>query len=513
MDFSLQDLVHILTFFIATFFVIFVNKLIFVVFPVKTDRRKLLNALTMLLFFVGIYYLGALNLFPWVEGDESQKAMMLLIVYFSTMVFVTSLDYFIWNGICVRGHRTGVPKILTNSLKVIIYFIVLVACGNVIYGLELSALLAAAGLFTFLLGMAAQPTVANLFAGLAIQFGGKLKKGAYIEASGKEGVISAFTWRSTTVTGAQRFVIPNSSVANQTITIFNDHEQPFNGIYKFRIPILENVYEALEVAKRVIYEVSTRGNCMAKIIDIDGNCVLMAVGSTVTSRAELYALRGRFISAFINRCRKKGVALIAPDILMSEESGVTKHFESPSADAAITTSPVPPTQEEIIATIRKNEIFSHLDEAALEGVSKVATVEHFANGEVLCVQNEPGSSFFGIIRGTACTSELHEKVRVKMRDLVESDVVGLKAFLLAEPRRITVEATSSSLWVVSIDRADFQPILDSHPEVLEGLSNLLIKRETENMKKHGELDKDAEADQDIGALLLSKIGNLFKRKK
>ena len=480
MDFSLQDLVHILTFFIATFFVIFVNKLIFVVFPVKTDRRKLLNALTMLLFFVGIYYLGALNLFPWVEGDESQKAMMLLIVYFSTMVFVTSLDYFIWNGICVRGHRTGVPKILTNSLKVIIYFIVLVACGNVIYGLELSALLAAAGLFTFLLGMAAQPTVANLFAGLAIQFGGKLKKGAYIEASGKEGVISAFTWRSTTVTGAQRFVIPNSSVANQTITIFNVHEQPFKD---------------------------------GKIIDIDGNCVLMAVGSTVTSRAELYALRGRFISAFINRCRKKGVALIAPDILMSEESGVTKHFESPSADAAITTSPVPPTQEEIIATIRKNEIFSHLDEAALEGVSKVATVEHFANGEVLCVQNEPGSSFFGIIRGTACTSELHEKVRVKMRDLVESDVVGLKAFLLAEPRRITVEATSSSLWVVSIDRADFQPILDSHPEVLEGLSNLLIKRETENMKKHGELDKDAEADQDIGALLLSKIGNLFKRKK
>jgi small-conductance mechanosensitive channel/CRP-like cAMP-binding protein len=512
MDFAFSDVITIGTFFIATVLIVFINKVVFTIFPVKTDRRKLLNALTMLAFFVVMYYIGPLTRIPWVSGDDAQKAMGLLIAYFSTMLFVSSLDYFIWNGICVRGHRPGVPKILTNSLKVIIYFVVLVACGNIIYALDLDKLLAAAGLFTFLIGMAAQPTVANLFAGLAIQFGGKLKKGAYIEASGKEGIISAFTWRSTTVTGAKRYVIPNSSVSNQTITIFNDNEVEFFGGQTVSISIIENVYEALDVAKRVMYEVCTRGNSMAKIVAISDKFVTIYAGATVNSRSELMGLRSRFISSFLNRCRKQGIALISPDVVMADQSGLSKHFESPP-DSALTSAPTPPSKDKTIEVFRKNDIFKDLDDSALDSIYNIAKLEHYSNGEVLCVEGEPGSSFFSIISGTACTSENHDGIRNKMRDLVESDVIGLKAFLLAEPRRITVESTFASLWVLSICRHDFQPILDEHPEVLDGLSNLLIQRETENMKKHSDLNKDAEADQDIASVLLGKIGNLFRKKK
>ena len=106
--------------------------------------------------------------------------------------------------------------------------------------------------------------------------------------------------------------------------------------------------------------------------------------------------------------------------------------------------------------------------------------------------------------------EEHNDRKVQMRSLISLDFFGLKAFLLAEPRRISVEISSLDAWLFEIKRDLFSPIMEKYPDILQKLTDILVQRETENIRKHKNIDLD-EADVSIAEIFREKIKHLFNK--
>ena len=159
------------------------------------------------------------------------------------------------------------------------------------------------------------------------------------------------------------------------------------------------------------------------------------------------------------------------------------------------------------------ETLKDLDDASMESIQEIGSLEYFGKGEHIIRQFAEGDSMFIIIKGGVQTMEVHNKQKKVMRSLGESAAFGLKAFLLGEPRRISVEVTSLSAWVLEIKRESFKSIMDAHPSILPDLTAILVKREESNAKKHAEINEKEHSHESIVDIISSKIKELFKPKK
>ena len=482
-----------------TFLILFVTKIIYIFIDIKTDRSRLINAVALLLFFIFLQFIDAFVHLPWFDSYEYTRALSAIVAFLGSMVFVNLLDYFVWNGIAKRNGKPGVPQILTNILKAVIYFVTLVAIANKVYNMPITALLAATGLLTFILGYASQQTLSNFFAGIAIQFGGKLKKGQYIKAGDEEGVIKEFNWRSVTLEKGSSFVVPNTAIAHHAVTVFTaDINQPYRWRSSLKIHSHVDVLKVVEIGKEVVSDISRQSAPpIFKMVGISGQEAVMYIDIEVASFAQSFEVKEIFYSSFFSKCVKNNL--------------VSAFLRWP--DKGCLAIPCKPTTQEISSTLKSVETLKDLDDASMESIQEIGSLEYFGKGEHIIRQFAEGDSMFIIIKGGVQTMEVHNKQKTVMRSLGESAVFGLKAFLLGEPRRISVEVTSLSAWVLEIKRESFKSIMDAHPSILADLTDILVKREKSNAKKHSEISEKERSHESIADIISSKIKELFKPKK
>jgi small-conductance mechanosensitive channel len=501
MDFNLNSGLHIISILATTLLIIFITKIIFAVFPVATDRRKVINSFCILVFFVILNYVNIFKHFPWFNTKEYYNALKVAIALFSTMLFTSSLDYFVWNGIAKRTNKPGVPKILTNILKFIIYFVILILCANQIYGMQITTLLASAGLLTFILGYASKATLSNFFAGIAVQLGGKLKKGHHITAGKHEGVIIEFNWRSTTIKGAKTMVIPNSQISNDDIIVHNyGLNEPYAATLTLPIPSYADHSDMLKLATETIKECSPIGQGLVSILNAKSTNLELIVIGMVQNRTQIWPMKTEFHSAIESKSNKGNLYIGAPKDITWIQVKEPYQIQQPS-------------QETIINAVKNSANFSGLSEKEIKDLIEPCSIEHFTCGENVFNQNMSGDSMFIVINGEFTTNENHKGVRKEMRTLCKPDAFGLKTFLLSEPRRITVRCKSIDGWTLEIKRGDFNNIQELHPRILDDLSAILIQREQENHKKHHSIDEQESQNEEISKIILNKIANLFHKKK
>jgi small-conductance mechanosensitive channel len=99
------------------------------------------------------------------------------------------------------------------------------------FGVDITPLLAAAGVTGIVLGLALQETLTSLIAGVQIVAAGKIKVGDYISLeSGEEGRVTDVNWRSAvveTVIGNE-VIVPNSKLATTIVTNYEAPQTEFN---------------------------------------------------------------------------------------------------------------------------------------------------------------------------------------------------------------------------------------------------------------------------------------------
>lgn len=503
MQFSFNSGVHIASMMTITCFILLFTKIVFIIIGLKTDKARLVNALCLFVFFFVLLMLDAFSNLPWIDSLEYQRAVSAITAFLAVVLFTTSLDYFIWNGVAKRGGRPGAPKILTNILKYLIYFIVLVSIANQIYGMPITTLLAAAGLLTFILGYASQQTLGNLFAGIAIQFGGKLKKGQYVSVANISGYIDEFNWRSVSITRKTTVIVPNSSLANSNVDILSQAGDIINVKFSINVSLSVNLDKVFFIANEAVREASRQLDDYYVAVDefpSSSDCKIF-IKIPAIDVDEYFLVKKHFFSSFYSKCRRENIPLGTNGVFLHEyqREAFFKEKQPQILDS-----------QSIYEIIKKVSIFEDIDEKSLSKICSTGQLKYFALGEHVIQQNAEGDSMYIILTGDAITMEEHNDRKVQMRSLTGLDFFGLKAFLLAEPRRISVEISSLDAWLFEIKRDLFSPIMEKYPDILQKLTDILVQRETENIRKHKNIDLD-EADVSIAEIFREKIKHLFKK--
>jgi small-conductance mechanosensitive channel len=185
-------------------------------------------ALVLLLNLLGLLEtLKAILSFPIVNIGGSPvtlwlivKAVLILLafVYFARLL-QAYLDYKVYPSF---GIDAGLGYALNTSFKYTLLLIgALIALKSV--GIDLRFLLVFAGAAGIGIGLGMQHIAANVISGFTIIFGGKIRRGDWIETEGTLGVVTDIYLRATRVKTRDNieYLIPNSNIISNTIVNYS----------------------------------------------------------------------------------------------------------------------------------------------------------------------------------------------------------------------------------------------------------------------------------------------------
>jgi small-conductance mechanosensitive channel len=184
--------------------------------------QLILLSLVLLVSAHWTYPLWFSGLFDGVEQETQIITTMLLLSIAYTLDM--GLKLIVWEGILVRhGHRS-VPPLLIASARVIIYLFTFLIILQFVFDKPITALAALSGALAVILGLSAQATLGEIFAGIALALSRPFRIGDWVKIGNlEEGRVIDMTWRMVRVETRDRIVlnIPNRSAADNTVHNFS----------------------------------------------------------------------------------------------------------------------------------------------------------------------------------------------------------------------------------------------------------------------------------------------------
>jgi small-conductance mechanosensitive channel len=163
-----------------------------------------------------LFSVGSSALSLWIIA----KAGLLLVIFFyATRMLCSWLNYRVYPSMKVEpGTAYAIDTFLTYFMLVIGAFISLE-----IVGFDLRALLVFAGAIGIGLGLALQSVASNLISGFSIIFGGKIRRGDWLEAGDTMGMVTDIHLRSTRLRTRDNveYIIPNADLMSNTIVNYS----------------------------------------------------------------------------------------------------------------------------------------------------------------------------------------------------------------------------------------------------------------------------------------------------
>ncbi len=199
----------------------------------QSFKRLIIFGATLAVVLVVLNLFGLLGLlrqilsFPVFELGKSHvslwillKAGMILVIFLILSRLVQAyLDYRIYPAV---GIEPGLGYALNTFLNYVLLILGVLVALNVV-GLDLRFLLIFAGAAGIGIGLGLQSLVASVISGFTLIFGGKLRKGDWIEVNGTMGMVTDIYLRATNVRTRDNieYLIPNSQLINGVLVNYS----------------------------------------------------------------------------------------------------------------------------------------------------------------------------------------------------------------------------------------------------------------------------------------------------
>jgi potassium-dependent mechanosensitive channel len=157
---------------------------------------------------------------PLLQAQFVETLLLLAIAYTIDM----GLKVIVWDGVLRRDGEKSVPPLLIGSARTLIYLFALLTILQFVFDKSITALAALSGAFALVIGLSAQSTLGEMFAGIAIALSRPLRIGDWVKIGNlDEGKVIDMTWRMVRIETKDHNVlnIPNRSVADQSIRNFS----------------------------------------------------------------------------------------------------------------------------------------------------------------------------------------------------------------------------------------------------------------------------------------------------
>jgi potassium efflux system protein len=135
-----------------------------------------------------------------------------------------ALNVLVWEGALRRHGEKSVPPLLIGATRALVYLFALLTILQFVFDKSITALAALSGAFALVIGLSAQSTLGEMFAGIAIALSRPLRIGDWVKIGNlDEGKVIDMTWRMVRIETKDRVMlnVPNRSVADQPVRNFS----------------------------------------------------------------------------------------------------------------------------------------------------------------------------------------------------------------------------------------------------------------------------------------------------
>jgi len=149
----------------------------------------------------------------------SMKITETILIIFGIFFILQMLSHlFFSNDNIITGKET-IPKLGRDIIQFLLIIISSAFVFSSIWGFDLGHLLTALGVGSFVIGLALQEPLGNLFNGIALLLAKPFEKDDWVQIGGEVGKIIDINWRSVKIVNRfnELIIIPNNTVAKEQI--------------------------------------------------------------------------------------------------------------------------------------------------------------------------------------------------------------------------------------------------------------------------------------------------------
>ena len=427
--------------------------------------RQRLRFLLYVLLLATVGYFALLHFEVYQPGDPQLaygRAVILVIV--GTLIFegalVSLFDYYY-----PLIKRWDVPTLFRDLARGLGYLAILGVVMVTVFGKDPSSLLLGSAVVSVALGFALQETLGNFFAGLALRLARPYTLGDRIEVGSFTGNVHKIDWRSTAMLNNQGdlLILPNAKLAQETITNHSSptsvtgryvevgvhYRHPPNQVKKLVLEACSSVREALKEPEPEMY-----------VTEFADSAINYRLRYFIHDFSERYRIDSKVREAIWYHFHREGIEIPFPIRTIYQaapEEGVD-------------------VEREVGNLLETVDFFRVLGEEGLAVLRRRARYELYAAGEKVCVQGQPGDSFYIIRRGRLQVTIVNQEgEEIRSAEMRAGEYFGEMALLTGEPRSATVTALVDAE-LLRLRKEDLRAILSESTEVKEMLSEVLAER-------------------------------------
>ena len=431
-----------------------VNLVLLAIVRNNVIRRRLRFTLWTTLLYVGVHLAG--EFLPGLRQFDQQRASLekLLLVLALISGAVSLLN---------PWFRQGVPDRLPSILQ---DTIVLGAFAGVAIGWFHEQLAITSAVGAAVIGFAAQDTLGNAFAGLAIQIDRPFRVGHWVTVSSYEGLVTEITWRATKLRtkAGNLVVVPNNIVSKEAINNYSEPEAPtrisLDVGASYNTPPNETkaaILSAVNQATRVLASPPPD----VVLADFGASALTYRVRFWINDYAHDERARDEVRTFIYYEFRRRSIEIPYPI-----------QIEYPRQE--ITGEP-PERRDRVASLIAAVPVFAKLDEDAHRALAVGAKSLQYAAGEAIVREGAAASSMFLVERGRV-DIVLGSGQRVATTEA--GGYFGEMSLLTGAARTATVTAVTDCA-LVEISADAFREYVQSHPDVLAHMAAAAASRQQE----------------------------------
>ena len=377
------------------------------------------------------------------------------------------------------GWWKPMAKILRDLLTLAVITAVAMVVIHRDFNVNLVGLAATSAVVTAVIGLAAQETLKNLFAGISLQVDSPFEEGDWVDLGTTTGVVTSLRLMTTRVRGLDGSitVVPNSRIAVEGLRRFKPKE-PVGQMIELGLDYSLPPRQAIELLQRTLQhnrKVLRHPTPKVWVSSFADSSITYSLLTWQTTALELRQLKSTVLEQIWYALQRIDQSIPYP----------IRDVRTKPSEAKLPSSDI--TLEHKQNLLASTEIFGHLNDHQLEILGNRASCQTFAPGESIVRQGERGDSLYLVVSGTleVFQTNANSPLTVPGRliaNLQPSDAFGEMALCTGEARSASVICKSECV-LIEIERKHLLPLLEEKPEILETMGSIMATRR-EQLKAH-----------------------------
>ncbi|MEB3234352.1 MAG: mechanosensitive ion channel family protein [Cyanobacteriota bacterium] len=396
------------------------------------------------------------------------------------------------------------PKILRDLGILLIGTAITVLIVQEQVKINLVSFVTASAVLTAVIGLAAQETLKDLFAGITLQLDPPFRLGDWIAVGESRGIVTGFTLMNTQLSrfDGSKVVLPNSYVAEEQLQRLRA-EDPLGVNFRIGLDYGLAPAQAQELLLKVL---QTNAMVLAEPaprvwVESYGDSAIVYEILAYQRGTENYAIRD-LKSALLRdiwyALKRQGHSIPYPIRQLhrqprDEHSRLTDTGTNP--DAALAAR---------YGALSHNVFFSALSTAQLQQLARLTRSQLYAPGEAVVVEGSNDKDCYLVMSGTLQVTrrQAASGLEKSLSRLSSGDLFGEMSLLLDAPRSATVRAVDE-VNLLQVKRKDLAPLLADDPLLFDQLAVVVERRRQELEAFTEQIDANQESD------VIRKMKNLF----